>query len=142
MRNAMLLLLPLMLCATPALAQAPAKPPMQIPSELTDPAMADKLADAMQTLSKAFLDLPVGEVQAAMEGRAPVAADKRRTVRSETRVSERELQRRIAESKPMIERSMKAIAVTLPAMMQSLEAAGESIERAAANMPDPTYPKR
>jgi hypothetical protein len=30
----------------------------------------------------------------------------------------------------------------LPAMMQSLTEAQKAMERAVANMPDPTYPKR
>ena len=41
-------------------------------------------------MSKAFLNLPVGEVEAAVEGRPVTSADKRRTVRSETKMSERD----------------------------------------------------
>ena len=37
---------------------------------------------------------------------------------------------------------MKALNVALPAMMKALDDAGRAIDRAAANMPDPTYPKR
>jgi hypothetical protein len=37
---------------------------------------------------------------------------------------------------------MKALAEALPSMMQGLEQAQKSLERAAANMPQPGYPKR
>jgi len=42
----------------------------------------------------------------------------------------------------MIEHGMNALSTALPAMTQALQQAGKAIERAAANMPDPTYPKR
>ena len=147
----LLAFLPLALCAAPALAQtpaapAPARPPAEVQRALNDPAMADRLANMMQALSKAFLNLPVGEVQAAVEGRAPTAAEKKLTVRDLGRRDdpnfERNLERQVARSGPMIRQSMKVLSDSIPAMMKSLEDVQESIERAAANMPDPTYPRR
>jgi hypothetical protein len=147
--RATLVLVPLALSAAPAVAQAPAPAEpqaIQIPPQLTDPAVADRLANVMQALSKAFLDLPVGQVEAAVEGRAPTAADKKLTVRDLGRRDnpnfDRDLQRQIAESKPMIEQSMKAMATALPAMMKGLQDAGEAVDRAVQNMPRPDYPKR
>ena len=148
-----LILLPLMIAAAPAVAQTPAAPAPVVPvpapevqRALADPAMAEKLANAMQALSKAFLNLPVGEVQAALEGRKPTAAERRMTVRDMGRRDdpnfERNFQRQMAQSRPMIEASMRALAQALPAMMQGLQQAGQALERATANMPDPTYPKR
>jgi hypothetical protein len=144
-----LALLPLLAFATPALAQAqaaPAPPAIQLPHELTDPATADKVANVMQALSKAFLDLPVGQVQAAVEGRQPTSAERRMTVRDMARRDDpnfdRKFQRQIAQTGPMMRQSMKALSDALPAMMQGLQQASQAIERAAANMPDPTYPKR
>jgi hypothetical protein len=55
---------------------------------------------------------------------------------------DRKFQEQIAATTPMIQQSMKALADALPAMMQGLQQAGRAIERARANMPDPTYPKR
>ena len=58
--------------ASPALAQQAAPPPpeaYQLPPELTDLRWADRLTDAMVAMSKAFLNLPVGEIEAAVEGR-------------------------------------------------------------------------
>ena len=49
--------------------------------ELTDPRDRRRLADTMQALSKAFLNIPVGELKAAVEGREPTAAEKTLTVR-------------------------------------------------------------
>ena len=37
---------------------------------------------------------------------------------------------------------MKALSDALPAISKALDEASRAIERAAANMPDPTYPKR
>jgi hypothetical protein len=97
-------------------------------------------------MSKAFLDLPVGEVRAAVEGRAATPAEKRITVRDIARKEDpdfdRHVQQQIAQARPMIEQSMKALSDALPTMLQSLEQARNAVERAAENMPDPTYPKR
>ena len=148
MRTA-LALLPLLIAAAPVAAQtrAPvAPPPQEIQRALNDPAMADKLANVMQALSKAFLDLPVGEVQAAVEGRAPTSAEKRMTVRDVERRTdpnfERNFRQQMANAKPMIQQSMKALSDALPATIQGLQQAGQALDRAAANMPDPTYPRR
>ena len=43
---------------------------------------------------------------------------------------------------PVIDRSMKAVSEAMPSILESVSKAREAIERAAANMPDPTYPKR
>jgi hypothetical protein len=143
-----LFLLPLLACSSPALSQAPASnaPAIQLPPELTDPATAAKLGNAMQALSKALLDLRVGEVKAAIEGHQASQAEKRLTVRDIGRRDDpnfdRDLQRQVAAAGPMIQRSMQALTAALPAMMQGLEQASKAVERATANMPDPTYPKR
>ena len=134
-----LILLPLLLVATPAVAQ-PAN--VQLPTELTDPATADRLADAMEALSNLLLDLKVGEAKAALEGRQATAAEKKLTVRDLGKIDDRELKRRMAEMKPQLEQSMKAFQKALPEMMNSLEEAQKSLERVTANIPDPTYPKR
>ena len=71
-----LILLPLLLCAAPALAQsaAAAAPAASSPTRRS----ADQLADAMQALSQALLDMQVGEVEAAVEGREPTPAEQQR----------------------------------------------------------------
>jgi hypothetical protein len=43
---------------------------------------------------------------------------------------------------PQLQRSVRVLNQALPAMMQSLTEAQKAMERAVANMPDPTYPKR
>jgi hypothetical protein len=136
-----LVLLPLAICAAPALAQ-PAPPPVQLPPELADPATVDRMADAMQALSQAFLDLPVGDVQAALEGRQPTRAERHRTVGSETGLKARDVQQRIAAAKPQIEQSIHALNQALPEVTANLQQAQRALERAIANMPDPNYPRR
>ena len=149
--RALHLIVPLALMASPSLAQTatpPAKSPeaATIPPALTDPAMADKLARMMQAMSKAFLNLPVGEIEAAAEGRPATRADRRRTVRESGRADdpnfERDFQRDVANSKPMIEAGMKALAAAMPAMIKGMSEAGRELEKATANMPAPNYPKR
>jgi hypothetical protein len=141
--RATLLALPLALLGSPVIAEAPAQPnAIQLPPELTDPRWADRLTDAVAALSKAFLDMPVGEVEAAIEGRQPTLADKSRTVRSETKMSERELRQEIEAARPAMQAGIKAMAAALPAMMEGLSKAQDELDRAAANMPQPGYPKR
>jgi hypothetical protein len=77
-----------------------------------------------------------------MEGRRPTMTDRRKTVRSETGMNERELERKIDETRPMMEASQRAMAAALPAMMQGLTQAQREIERAMANVPRPDYPRR
>jgi len=139
--RASILIAPLAILAVPTPAHA-ADSDIQIPKELTDPAWATRLTNVLQVLSKSMLDLPVGEVEAAIEGRQPTAADKRKTVRSETRMSERELSQQIEAARPAMQGAMKAMASALPAMLQGLEQAGREMEKATANLPQPGYPKR
>ena len=142
--RALLFTLPLMLASAPANGQtaAPKEAP-QIPQELSDPAMADKLGRMLGPLSKALLDLPVGELEAAISGRAPTEADRRKRVRDELGPDgERELAEHIAKAGPQMRVMQKALVAALPAIMKSLEGVEKDLERATANLPDPTYPKR
>lgn len=141
-----LFLLPLVLSASPAFAQPAPADTIQIPRELTDPATVQRLTGTMQALSKALLDIRVGELKAAAEGRQATPAEKRMTVRDIARREDpnfdRNISREIAQTGPVIRQGMKAMSDALPAMMQGLDQAQKALERAAANMPDPTYPKR
>ena len=137
-----LIALPLALCAAPAFAQSPADEDMGVPQELKDPRLSGKLVDAMQALSKAFLDLPVGEVEAAIEGRPVTQADRRRTVASESGMSERELNRKIEASRPAMQGAQKALANAVPVVMRHMSEMGKELDKAAANVPRPDYPKR
>jgi len=140
-----LIILPLLWCASPALAQDPSAE-IKVPRELTDPATADKLAKTMDGLTNALLDLKVGEIQAAVEGRKPTPAERKLTVRDIERRKdpnfERNVRRQVAEAGPKIAQGMQALSDALPAVMKALDDASRAIDRAAANMPDPTYPKR
>ena len=125
--------LPLALMASPAIGQArpaPAPETITIPPELTDPATADRIGGMMQSLSKALLNLPVGEIKAAAEGRPPTPADRRETVRDLGRKQdpnfERNLDRDLAASRGAIQAGMKAFTTALPAVMKSLAEAGRA----------------
>jgi len=133
--------LPLLLAASPVAAE-PAD--ARLPAELSDPALADRLGRLMGTLTRSLMDMPVGEVEAAIEGREPTAADQARRVRDHVGGPgiEREVEAKVAASGRQVQALGQALMASLPAIMGSLAAAERELERAAANLPDPTYPKR
>ena len=140
-----LLALPLAVAAAaPVAAQepAPTADEMRLPPEMSDPRLADRLVDTLQVLSKAFLSLPAGEVEAALEGRPATSADRTRTIASETGLTENELKRKLDESRPAMKGAQKALIAAIPAMMKGFAEAQKEFERAAANMPQPGSPKR
>ncbi len=146
--RALMVLAPLVMLAAPAAASEPEKD-FEIPAELTDPAMAETLGRMLGSVTRVMLDLPVGELQAAVEGREASTADKRRTIRDMAGRDpdiERKVERQVADAVPRMQAAMKAMAASVPAMARALEQAAEqmegSIDRATANMPTPGYPKR
>ena len=140
--RATFLFLPMLLVAAPAMA-AP-RPAPQIPPELSDPRLADQLGRVAGVLTRSLMNLPVGEMEAAIEGRPVTPADRARTVRDS--VGDPYLDQRIAAEAAQTGRTMqaagKALAASLPAIMAAIDQARDEIERAAANMPDPSYPRR
>jgi len=137
-----LIILPLLVAATPVAAQ----PVPQLPPELTDPRTAQKLANAMQALSTALLNVRVGEVKAALEGREASAEERNMTVGDLARRNDpdfdRHMQQRVASVGPMMQQGVRTLNQALPAMMKGLHDAEKSLDRAISNLPDPTYPRR
>jgi hypothetical protein len=141
------LIVPSLVIAAPAIAAPTPRAPeatIAIPPELTDPAMADQLGRVAGVLAKSLMNLPVGEMEAAIEGRPPTPADRAKTVRDS--VGDPYLEQRVAAQAAASGRTMqaatKALASSLPAIMKSLEGAKQEIERATANLPSPVYPNR
>ena len=122
-----LFVIPFALLAAPAAAQAQQPAPIQLPTELTDPRTAERIAG-----------MTVGEIEAAAEGRPVTAADRRRTIRD---VANPDVERKVAESGPKVRAAMQAFSAALPAIAEALSEAADKIERATANMPQPGYPK-
>ena len=147
-----------MMVAAPAVAMAPASvpplpehapvaPPMAapiLPPVLTDPAMADQVGNIAGVLTRSLMNLPVGEVEAAIEGRVPTRADRQRTVRDS--IGDPYLDQRIAAeaaaSGRTIQAASRALASSLPSILQAVEGARGEIERAIGNLPSPAYPRR
>jgi len=134
--------LPLMLAPVPAIA-APREAP-QLPREFTDPAMADKLGKVAGALTRALMDLPVGEVEAAVQGREATAADRSKKVRDEIGgpQAERQVEAQVAQSGRHMQAMGKALAASLPSLLAALDDVERNLDRATANIPDPTYPRR
>jgi hypothetical protein len=104
---------------------------------MTDPQFIQRLMDMSDALSKAFLDLRVGEIEAAAEGRQPTAEDRNRTVGQVVRISPQELDRQIAEARPQVEAATQAFVRELPKITRSLSKAAKALQQAADNMPRP-----
>lgn len=130
-----------LMVAAPATA-APAPP--AIPPVLTDPAMADHLGQVAGAVTHSVMNLPVGEIEAAIEGRPVTPSDRARRVRDE--VGDPYLEQKVASQAAQSGRAMqaatRAIAASLPSILQAIEGARGEIERAIGNLPDPTYPRR
>jgi hypothetical protein len=133
--------------SAPVSAQSPATPPVaDIQRELADPANAETLTRMLDGMSDALLDLPVGELKAAAEGRQASPAERSVTVRDLGRRDDPNFERRLkadlANSGETMKAGMKAMAAALPAMMEGLSKAAEELDKATANLPSPAYPKR
>ena len=135
----MFLLIPLF-AASPALA-APAQP---LPQVLTDPALADQVGQIAGAVTRSLMNVPVGEIEAAVEGRRATRADRARTV-GDT-IGDPYLEQRIADqaaaSGRTIQAASQALANSLPAILQAIDGATADIERAVGNLPSPAYPRR
>jgi hypothetical protein len=153
-----------MIVAAPAVAAPPVSvPPVSVPPVpeyappptapilppvLTDPAMADQVGNIAGVLTRSLMNLPVGEVEAAIEGRVPTRADRQRTVRDS--IGDPYLAERVADQAAASGRTVqvvsqaatRAIVASLPAILGAVDAARADIERAVGNLPDPTYPRR
>ena len=137
-----LLILPVLFVASPALAQ----PVPQLPPELTDPATVHRLAGTLDQLSRALMNVRIGEARAALEGRDPTPRDRNETIGDLARRNDpnfdRHLHQQIAGAEPQLQRGVQAVNRALPAVTQALSEAERAVDRAVANMPDPTYPRR
>jgi len=138
--------LPLMLAPVPAQAQAAPAPKEapQLPRELTDPAMADKLGKLAGALTRALMDMPVGEIEAAVRGREPTVADRSKRVRDEIggAQAEQQVEAQVAQSGRHMQAMSKALVGSLPSLMAALDNLEQNLDRATANIPAPTYPRR
>jgi hypothetical protein len=132
-----------LIIAVPAAAQ-PVAP--QLPPVLTDPASAQRLTGVLDAITDAVLSMRVGEVRAAIDGREPTPQEGAMTVRDMARRDDpnfdRHLHGKLAAVGPTIQQGAQAVNRALPEVMRSLDQAQRSIERAVANLPDPTYPRR
>ncbi|MEO6433520.1 MAG: hypothetical protein ABIO29_06050 [Sphingomicrobium sp.] len=147
MRCALLILAIAVVAAAPAAAEPTISESIADAQRMLDDPRNEKLfSSVMSALSDALLDMPVGEIKAATEGRVATAEEKRLTVRDIARredpAFEAKMRDGVAKSAPALRQSMKALSASLPALAKSAEALGRSIERLGANLPDPTYPKR
>jgi hypothetical protein len=140
-----LLLLPLLLTASPAFGQE-APPSIQLPRELTDPAAQAHLAMKLQVIANALLNVKVGDLGAAIQGREATPAERNVTlgdvVRKKDPNFDRDIAHKVATVGPQLQRSVQALNHALPQVMRDLSDVQKSLDRAVSNMPDPNYPRR
>lgn len=133
--------------STPAFAAAPVAPPAPppaatLPPEIAGGRMVDQLGSMVGALTKALLNLPIGEVEAAVENRSPNPADRTKTVRTVTGMDEQAIDAQIAQGKGAVKNGGQALSRALPVIVEALNKAGQEVERATANLPQPGYPRR
>jgi hypothetical protein len=140
-----LLVLSLLASASPAFAQ-PAPPAVQLPRELTDPEAQARLAMKLQGITNALMNIRVGELGAAINGREATAAERRVTlgdvVHRKDPNFDRNVARQVAAVGPALQHGAQVLNQALPRLMHDVEDAKRALDRAVANLPDPTYPRR
>ena len=142
-----LLILPLLSLATPGLAQTyPMPSPIPLPPRMMDPALPSQLSRIAGALTHSFMNIPVGELEAAIEGRPAYPADRRKTVGSEISRDnpyvEQDIQREVASTTSAVQSSARAMQRAMPAIQQAIGQAAATIERETANLPSPNPPYR
>jgi hypothetical protein len=142
--RATIFLIPLLAVAGPVSAQV--APPLDAQPMVIPPAAADRVANALDAVTDALLDVKVGKLKAAIDGRPPTPAEREMTVRDMAAAKDpnfdRNLHRKIAEARPMVRQGIQSVDETVPQVLQGIQQASRAIERATANMPDPSYPQR
>jgi hypothetical protein len=139
-----LIILPLLLCSSPAVAQQ--APPPLLPPELADPATAQRIAGTVEALSDALLNVRVGGIRAALDGREASPRERDVTVgdlaRRDDPDFDRRLHHQLATVAPRIQEGVAAVNRALPQVIEDVDDAQKSLERAVTNLPAPTYPRR
>ena len=140
-----------MLAATPALAApihadpaAPGRAAPEVDRILTDPALPERIGHIAGVLTRSLMNVPVGEVEAAIDGRPVTRADRQRTIGDS--IGDPYAAQRMADQAAASGRSMQAagtaLARSLPAILQALNGAQAELERALGTLPSPYYPRR
>ena len=113
-----------------------------LPPQAADPGAIDRAGDMVGALSHALLNVPVGEVAAAAEGRPAGPQDRNRTVRDMIGPgADRTIDHGIAHGKVAAQAGIRAMATAIPALERAVRDMRDEVERAAANMPRPDYPR-
>ncbi|URD59822.1 hypothetical protein M8312_08330 [Sphingomonas sp. KRR8] len=134
--------------ASPALAQpypyAPPPPPpgaAQLPPEIASGEFVDRMQPVVRALSHALLDMPVGELEAAVEGRPVTPYDRRKRLGDVAGVDERQLDREISANGQKVRSGTQSMVRALPVIQRALNEAGDQVARAIDNLPSPAYPR-
>ena len=88
--------------------------------------------------------LDEGTREAIAEGRQATAAERNQTIGDLAggRDASRDIERQVAAAGPVIQQGIQSLARALPAMLGALDGLTDDFDRAAANLPQPGYPRR
>ena len=123
-----LMIVPRVVLATPATA---APDTIGLEQALRDPATAERIDRSLGALTDALLDLKVGGVKAALEGRKASPSEQALTVRDFERQEGRDpeaIRRQVREAGPALTKGMNALAEAIPAMTRAMGAIEKAIE--------------
>ena len=134
--------LPLLIATVGIATPAAAQPIPSLPPEIAGGQIVDQLQPVVSALSRALLDLPVGELEAAVENRPVRPEDRNKRVRDVAGIDSRELDRELVEGSETLKAGGQAMVRALPAITRALNQAGEELGRVVNNLPSPTYPRR
>ena len=112
--------------------------------QIADPATGAALSRMTGAVTRALMDMPVGEIEAAVEGRPATVADRRRTVRDTVGGPEEaaRIEREVAASGAQMQVMQRALVAALPGMIAAAGEMQKAIEQAGASLPLAGYERR
>ena len=118
----------------------------ELTAKLADPKTAAMISAITVAMTDAMMDMKVGPIIAAAEGRKPSRAEKKLSVgdmaRREDPRAEDKIRAAAAQTGQSVQVAGAAMAVMLPKLIETFEELGEEMEEAMANLPRPDYPAR
>lgn len=147
-----LLLIPVLVLASPAIAHQsppqayagrPEGPAFAVPPEIMDRRLPDQLGRRAGAVMQALMDLPVGELQAAIEGRPVTPRDRHHTIGAEVGPgAARHAEQAVTSKAQAVQSTARAIQSAIPALQQAIGQILAAVDAGAANLPSSAYPRR
>ena len=116
----------------------------ELQKRLADPKTGAMISAITVAMTDAMMDMKVGPMVAAAEGRKPTRAEKKRTMRDMVEANDPKAEQKIkaaaAQSGQTLQAAGAAMAVMLPKLIEVFGTMGEQMEEVVANLPRPVDP--